>query len=118
MKVLLISVLMVFSSLLFSQKENYIIEVVKRGNDSFVRSCLDESLYIDDLVLPHKPNQEYVPGSKIERTHPISILDAFWEEECLLFPNLNYDEEYLKLMFERITLINRSSFIVKMHQND
>ena len=76
-----------------SIKEPYIFEIIDTPRGTFVKTCIDENLYIDNLALPYKNG--YKTGTKYKLENPIFLIDCYWEGDCLCFPYYNESKSEL-----------------------
>lgn len=110
------SIAFIFLNDLKAQKYEFVISKTNDNSYYKVTSCNDISIYRKNLILPKKPNHAYLETTKNERVIqqeiPLVIPNAFWEEDCLIFPYEKVDFEGLIDMVQQISILEKEQILI------
>lgn len=113
MKILVSCLFLVFfSRYMHAQDGIYQFELTKVNERQYLKSCLDIDLYSDDFVLPTMRDGEYVKGTKRSSDNKFTILDLYWDEDCLMIPINTYEKNELIKLVKYISVIDEKNILI------
>lgn len=113
MKQILITALFVtLAHCVFAQQNVEEFTIVKTDRGLFIKSCISDDLYADDLILPTDPSKPYKTGSKRSRQNPFVVMNAYKMDDCEYFPLRERSSEETKSFLTLITKLKTENIIV------
>ena len=116
-KYFFITIMLCATNFAYSQNAIYQFEVLNTNGKQYLKSCIDIDLYKDEFSYPVRKNGEYIKKKKKSVENKFTILDIYWEEQCLMIPVNTHEKSELVKLINFITYVDEKQIMITVAKN-